>query len=55
MHDFDLFNGNVDLLSKLHWAYSNNRLVINEDMSHKSLFQRELTCYCDLCALRNIV
>ena len=43
------------LLSKLHCTYSNNRLVINRNMPHKSLFQREMTCYFSLCLLINIV
>ena len=30
------------LLSKAHYTYSNNLLVINRNMPHKLLFQREM-------------
>ena len=51
-HQFTLKNVTQDsdfvwakggLLSELHCTYSNNLLVINGDMLHKSLFQRDLS------------
>ena len=55
MRDFDFVWAKGGLLSELHCTYSYNLLLIKGDIPHKSLFQREVTYYSDLCALRNIV
>ena len=41
--DFDFVLVKGGLLSKAHYTYSNNLLVIIEDIPHKSLFQRDLS------------
>ena len=40
--DSDFVWAKGGLLSELHCAYSNNLLIINWNMPHKSLFQREI-------------
>ena len=41
--DSDFVWAKGGLLSKAHYTYSNNLLVINRNMPHKSLFQRDLS------------
>lgn len=43
MQDSDFVWAKGGLLNKAHYTYSNNLLIINRNMLHKSLFQRDVS------------